>query len=44
MLPDSTSSLIVERAKIKDNCLIGRQKLFEAFPYMKAKQNHLEPG
>lgn len=39
MKPDSTSSLIVERAKINNNCLLSRQQLFEVFPYFKS-DNH----
>lgn len=34
--PDSASTLMVERAKIQDNCLIEREVLFEAQPWFKS--------
>ena len=37
--PDSTSTLLVERAKIVNNSLTGRQPIFEVFPYYKSS-NH----
>lgn len=40
MKADETSTLIVERAKIDKNCLIDRQRLFEALPYFKSNGHY----
>ena len=38
--PDSSSTLIVERAKIQDNCLVEREVLFEAQPWYKSQYHY----
>ena len=37
--PDTFSTTIVERAKLKDNQLIQREKIFEALPYYKSSSH-----
>ena len=37
---DSTSTLVVDRAKISDNCLVERERLFEVFPYFKSNGHY----
>jgi glucose/arabinose dehydrogenase len=36
MRPDSTSTLVVDRAKLNGNCLVSRQKIFEVKPFYKS--------
>ena len=39
MKPDSTNALVVDRAKLRNNCLTNREKIFEVKPYYKSP-NH----
>jgi len=38
--PDSTTTLIVERAKIENNCFTQVQRLFEVYPYYKSSYHY----
>ncbi len=40
MKDDSTSTLVVDRASLENNCFVGRQRLFEAYPYYKSSSHY----
>lgn len=40
MKPDSTSTLVVDRAKLNNNCLEQNERLFEIKPYYKSDAGH----